>query len=360
MISKQRLIDTFIDLVKIDSPSGHEKELAEYVSQYLKRLKAEVEYDNFGNVIAKLPGSIGVKPLMLNAHLDTVEPGRGIKPIIEGDIIRSDGSTVLGGDPKAGVALILEALTSLVEDKKTHVPLEIVFTREEEIGLKGAINLDYTILTAKRGITFDGEEAVHNVVISAPGYNRVDATIVGRGAHAGAQPEKGISAIQIAAKIISSLHLGRIDHETTANIGLIEGGTARNAIPEKVHFRGEIRSRNKEKLEAHTTHFQNVFKDIMTQHPEAKSDLVIQKEFDSYLFDGNHKVVQHISNVFSDMHIAPNLHHSGGGTDVNIFHSHGIEAIVVGTGDYDAHTTREYVIIPQMLQAAQFCEKIVC
>lgn len=357
MIKQDRLVKTFLELVKIDSPSGEEKEVVKEVAKRLEKLGAKVEFDNYGNVIGKIKGN--GEPLMLNAHLDTVEPGRGIKPIIEGDIIKSDGKTILGGDPKAGVSIILEAITSLLEDRKKHFPLEIVFTLSEETSLLGALNLDYRKINAKRGITFDGEEEIRNITISAPGYNRVDATITGRGAHAGVEPEKGISAIKIASEIISSLKIGRIDFETTANIGLISGGSARNAVAEKSHFKGEIRSRNVEKLEKHTAHFKDVFNKIMRKHPKTKVEVDIKREFDPYLFDENHRVIKHISTALTKMKIKPNLQHSGGGSDVNIFHDFGIEAVVVGTGVYDAHTTREYVLIPQMYDAARFCERII-
>ena len=357
MIKQNRLIKTFLELVKIDSPSGEEKEVAKYVAKRLEQLGAKVEFDNYGNVIGKIKGK--GEPLMLNAHLDTVEPGKNIKPIVEKDIIKSDGTTILGADPKAGVSIILETLTSIKEDNTPHVPIEVVFTLGEELGLFGAVNLDYKKITAKRGITFDGEEGVHNISISAPGYNRVDATIIGKGTHAGAAPEKGISAIKIASEIIANLDVGRIDFETTANIGLISGGTARNAVPEKAHFKGEVRSRNIKKLEKHTSHFKKVFSNVMKKYPIAKGELDIKREFDPYIFEEDHRVIKHISNILNGMGIKPNLFHSGGGTDVNIFHDYGIEAIVVGTGGYEAHTIREYVIIPQMLQAAKFCEKIV-
>jgi tripeptide aminopeptidase len=291
--------------------------------------------------------------------LDTVEPGRGIKPIIEGDVIKTDGSTILGGDPKAGVAAILEAITSSLEEKKDHPPLEVVFTLSEEEGLLGAVNLDYSMVSAKKGITFDGGEEVHYIHVSAPGYNRVDLKITGRGAHAGAEPEKGISAIKIAAEIITKLELGRIDEETTANIGLISGGTARNAVPETVEIKGEIRSRDLEKLEKHSEHFKKVIAEVKEKYPDAKFELDLHREFDPYLFEENHQFLKEVQEAFKKAGVEPKLIKSGGGTDVNIFHTHGIEAVVVGDADYEAHTTREYVLISQLVMAAKFAEKLI-
>jgi tripeptide aminopeptidase len=357
MINKKRLIQTFLDLVGIDSPSGEERAVAEYAAKFLRKLGGKVEFDSYGNVIGKFKGE--GETMMLNSHLDTVEPGRGIKASVRGDKIVSDGSTILGGDAKAGVAAILEALISLKEDNRQHVPIEVVFTLAEESGLVGATNLDYSKISAKRGITFDGERGVENLTISAPGYNRVDVTIIGRGAHAGAEPEKGISAIKIAAEIIGKLEVGRIDSETTANVGLIEGGSARNAVPERVHFKAEIRSRSLKKLEDHVIHFEEVFKSVMNKYPDAKIELTMQREFDPYIFEESHRVIKQIQDVFKVMKIKPKLEVSGGGTDVNVFHIHGIEAVCVGVGDYEAHTTREYVVVREMVEAAEFCEKLI-
>src|SRR3989344_1997850 len=276
MVNEKRLIKTFLELVKIDSPSGEEEGIASEVEKRLKALGGKVERDSYGNIIAKFKGE--GDPLMLNAHLDTVEPGRGIKPKITGDKITSDGSTILGADDKAGLSVLLETLALVKEAKAIHLPLEIILTKGEEAGLLGAKNLDYTKISAKEGVSFDGHSGVDNITVAAPGLHRVDATVIGRSAHAGAEPEKGISAIQIAAKIISELQVGRIDEETTANIGLIEGGSARNAVAERVHFKGEIRSHSLDKIERHVTHFREVFKKVMGDFEEAEFELEIVSE----------------------------------------------------------------------------------
>lgn len=357
MINKKRLIQTFIDLVKIDSPSGEEEKVAQYLVKKLKELGATVERDTYGNVIGKFEG-IG-KPMMLNSHMDTVEPGRGIKPIVKGDTITSDGTTVLGGDAKAGVAIILEALASLKDNGSKHVPLEIVFTRNEEMTLLGAKNLDYSLLSAKRGLTFDGEGEAHRIDISSAYYKEIHVTVTGRDAHAGVEPEKGISAIKIASEIISLLNVGRIDEETTANIGLISGGSASNAIPRYAYFQGEIRSRNKKKRDNHLAHFQDVFSKVMKKYPEAKIEVKVEKETDGYSFSKYHPMLQHVWTTFQKLNMILEYNHSGGLTDVNIFNAHGIATLVVGTGDYEPHTLREYVKISEMYKAARFCEKMV-
>ncbi len=358
MIQQERLLKTFFDLVSIDSPTGEEERIRNELSNRLKKLGAEtVEKDTYGNLIAKFHGE--GEPLMINCHMDTVEPGRGIVPIMKGDRVETDGKTILAGDAKAGLAIILEALTSLKEENKKHVPIEIVFTVEEETGLYGAVNLDYSKVSAKKGFVFDGSKDPCTLTTSAPGYYRVDVTIIGRAAHAGAEPEKGISAIKIASDIITKLEVGRIDEETTANVGIIEGGSARNAVPEKAHFKAEIRSRKLEKLEKHAGHFQEVFEEAMKKHPEAKIEIDMHLEFNPYIFDENHHVIQLASKALSELGQTPKLAPSNGGSDVNIFISHDIETVAVGIGDYNAHTTREYVVISEIVLGARLCEKLL-
>lgn len=357
MINKKRLIRTFLDLIQIDSPSGEEKEISRFVASKLTELGGNVEFDSYGNLIAKFQGT--GEPFMLNSHLDTVEPGRGIKPRLKGDKISSDGSTVLGGDAKAGVAIILETLSSITEDKAKCVPIEAVFTLEEETGLFGALNLDYSQLKSKAGITFDGTRGPEHIITSAPGYTRIDATIIGRGAHAGFEPEKGISAIKIASDIISQLEVGKIDDETTANIGLIEGGTARNAVAERVHFKAEIRSRNILKLKKHSLDFEKTFNEILLKYPDVKIELDIKTEFDPYTFEETDFVIQKAIKALNYVGLKPQLAPSGGGSDVSVFLTHGIDALCIGSGYYNPHTTREYVLISDMLNAARFCERLV-
>ena len=357
MINQKRLVSTFLDLIRIDSPSGEEKEISVFVAKKLKAIDGNVVFDSYGNIIAKFEGT--GEPFMLNSHLDTVEPGRGIKPQVKGDKITSDGTTILGADAKAGVAIILEALTSLMEDKKAHLPIEVLFTLEEETGLFGAINLDYSKIKSKIGVTLDGTQGAEHIITSAPGYARIDATITGRSAHAGFEPEKGTSAIKIASEIITQLEVGRIDDETTANIGIIEGGSARNAVPESVHFKAEIRSHSLPKLEKHALHFEKIFSDTLLKYPEIKLDLNMKTEFNPYVVEKSHSLIQKVVKTLNRIGLKPNLSPSGGGSDANIFLSRGIDVLCVGAGYHNPHTTREYALISEMVQGAQFCEELV-
>jgi len=357
MADRERLTKTLIDLIRIDSPSGEEDAMDQEVSARLQTLGLEVHHDSYNNLIAKLPGE--GEPILLSAHLDTVEPGRGIRPLLDGDLLRSDGSTILGGDCKSGISIILEALTAVVESGAGRQPVEVVFTRHEEGGLVGAHHLDFSQLSAKWGIVFDGEGPASRVCVAAPSQNVVTGNIVGRAAHAGVEPEKGISAIIIAAEILTGLPLGRIDDETTANVGRIEGGLKRNIIPEKVFIDGEIRSRDNTKLDFYSDQFRRVFQEAASRHPEAQVALDISNTYQAYKIDPGHPAVEMISRALAHAGLEPSLEATGGGSDANIFIRHGIIALPVGIGVRSFHTTKETAMIPEVLQAAEMCQRAI-
>ncbi len=356
MIDRDRLIRTFTDLVHIDSPSGEEAAVAEALTSRLTDLGFTVSRDAYGNVIASEPGD---SPVLLSAHMDTVEPGRGIKPIIDGDVIHTDQTTVLGGDCKAGLAVILEALESLRSDGVARRPVEIALTRQEEIGLVGAKNLDYSMLRAKQAVVFDGEGPVYHVTTGSPTYISLDIDIIGRAAHAGVEPEKGISAIQIAAEMIVQMRLGRLDENTTFNVGLIEGGSVRNAVPEHAVLRGETRSHDPEALERIRAYLLNIVQDTQGRWTEATINCELQEQFIGYRLDESAGLLARVKETLTGLGMTPELAISGGGTDGNVFVLNGIEAVVVGAAMHDAHTVRESVKISDLEQCAQFCRALL-
>src|SRR5439155_8959941 len=334
-INRERLLQTFLDLVRIDSPSGEEEAVAQEVARRLEALGATTERDGFGNLIGRLAGE--GEPVLIGTHLDTVEPGRGIKPVIDGDLVHTDGSTVLGGDPKAGLAAILEGLTVIVESRLAHGAVEMVFTRFEESGLEGSQNLDYSLLTARTGVEFDGEGPVSKVTIAAPARARVDVTFRGRGAHAGVEPEKGLSAVQMAAKFIEGYPQGRLDAESTGNIGLIEGGSAINAVPETAKVRAEVRSRNGETYQALKAEIQVLVAQVEAAFPEGKVDLEIEDMFGGYRLPQDAGAIALVSDAIRKVGLEPEFIASGGATDANNMSVHGIEMAVVGLGGFDFH-----------------------
>jgi len=357
LANRDRLIKLLMDLIRIDSPSGEEDAMDREISARLLELGLKVQHDSFNNVIAKLAGS--GEPVLLSAHLDTVEPGRGIQPKLDGDVLRSDGSTILGGDCKAGVSIIVEALTAVVESGAPNLPVAAVFTRHEEGGLVGAHHLDFGLLSAKRGVVLDGEGPVSRVSLAAPSQNVVTGNITGRAAHAGLEPEKGISAIIIAAEILTQLPLGRIDAETTSNVGRIEGGLKRNIIPEQAFIDGEIRSLDNRKLDYYSQQFQRVFQEAADRHPEARVSLDISNTYQAYNIDVGHPTVVMIGQSLARIGLELSTGTTGGGSDANVFVENGIIALPVGIGVRSFHTTNETAHISEVLQGAEMCQRMI-
>ena len=357
MADRQRLIDTIIKLIKIDSPSGEEDAIDAEVSARLSALGLAVEHDSYNNIIARLEGR--GSPLLLSAHLDTVEPGRGINPSLDGDTLRSDGTTILGGDCKAGLAIVLEALACVAESNGPHRAVEVAFSRHEEGGLVGVRHMDFSLLAAKTGIVLDGEGAPNRITVSAPSQNVVTAEIVGRAAHAGLEPENGLSALLVTADILTRLPLGRIDEETTANIGWMEGGLKRNIVPERAELDGEFRSRSNDKLAWLELQFRKVFHETAARYPDARISLDIRNTYQAFRIEPQHESISTIGNALQHLGLSPVLEASGGGSDANVFIERGITALPVGIGVRSFHTTWETALIPEVLQAAEMCHAAI-
>ena len=356
MIDQERLINSFCDLVRIDSPSNEEEEVAQHLTARLSKLGFVVQRDAHGNLIASEEGD---NPLLLSAHMDTVEPGRGIKPQIQGDRIVSDGTTILGGDCKAGIAAILEGLESVVAEGLPHRPIQAVFTRGEEIGLVGANNLDFSLIRAMDAVVFDGNGPVNTITGSSPTYMGFDVTVKGRAAHAGVEPEKGLSAIRIAAEIIKELPQGRLDDETTFNVGLISGGTVRNAVPAEAAFVGEFRSRNTETFDLLKLQLTATLDAARRKYREATIKEQLEVMFHTYRLDPDEPVVRMTRRIMEGMGLKPNIQPSGGGTDGNVMRLHGIQSVVVGMSTNAMHTVDEYVVIPDLVDTAAFCRNLM-
>ena len=356
MIDQARLVQTFLDLVRIDSPSGEEEAIAQELSRRLVGLGFQVQRDAHGNVIGSEEGPA---PLLLSAHMDTVEPGRGVKPVVTDDRIHTDETTVLGGDCKAGIAAILEGLESVRQAGVPRTPVQVVLTRGEEVGLTGARNLDFSLVTGAEAVVFDGGGPVSSITTGSPTYIRFEVRIIGRAAHAGVEPEKGISAIRIAAELIGALPQGRMDGETTFNVGTIAGGSVRNAVPEHATFSGEYRSRNPASLSAMESRFLEAVAETRRRHPEAVVEEERGVEFQMYSLDADDPVVERATRAIVAIGLTPTLGPSGGGTDLNIFTLHGKRGVVVGMATHNAHTVREYVEIPDLADAARFCHALL-
>ena len=356
MINRDRLVKTFCDLARIDSPSGEEEALAIELTRRLEGLGLEVIRDGYGNLIAK---DAGENPIMLSAHMDTVEPGRGVRPVVEGDRIKSDGTTIVGGDSKAGIAAILEALESVKEDGAARTAVEVVLTREEEIGIVGARNLDFSRITAREAVVWDGDGPVSRLTSSSPTYIGFDIEVTGRAAHAGSMPEKGLSAIRIAAELITKLPQGRLDSETTFNIGNVEGGSTRNTVPELATVKGEFRSINLETLDGLKLELREAVDGVRRSFPDADITDHLRTEFETYTLPSEDPATGRVKRALRSIGLEPTMKPSGGGTDGNVFRTKGISAVVVGIGDHDMHTVREQVSVPELVDSARLCEALL-
>ncbi len=356
MINQERLVNTFLDLVKINSPSGGEEQAAEYVVSKLRALGLDPQVDAIFNVVAKMDGE--GKPFLLNAHTDRVEPGKDVKPIREDGVIRSDGTTVLGADDLAGVAAILEALQSIVEDNAPHVPLEIAITSQEEIGLSGAKGLDLSPFKAKEGLVLDSHGPVGEIILASPTHNTIDATILGRAAHSGMAPETGVDAIRVAAQAISKMKLGRIDKETTANIGLIQGGNARNVVPDRVELKGEVRSRNPRKVERYTKLMKQALEKAAKPYG-AKVEVKIERAYNRYKFRKGDNAVKRVAKAIQKIGRKPRYGVSGGGSDANIWNAKHLRAVVTSVGYEQIHTTGEYLPVDELVKATELVIALV-
>ncbi len=376
MINQERLKNLLLELIQIDSHSRKEREVALCLKAYCQELGADVEIDdagekvggNTGNLIARFAGTIpDAETIMMSAHMDTVVPGEGVKPIIDGDIIRTDGTTILGGDDKSGCAIIIETIRCLQEQNIPHAPIEAIFSICEEVGLLGAKNVDVTKLKARYGLVFDSDDPGF-LFTKGPSQNYIDVEIHGLESHAGVFPEQGISAIKIAAEAISNMKLGRIDDETTANIGTINGGAATNIIPNYVHLRGEARSHNEEKLTTQSQHIVDCAEDAASRAPSVTLDGVttqarvvshIERAYDAMDVPDEARVVQLVKNAAARMGLTVRTLASGGGCDANVFNNKGIECANLGTGMRAIHTVKEWLDVKDMYAACEMTVEIM-
>lgn len=363
-VNRDRLVETFITLVKIPSPSYQEEEVRNWLRKKLEQLDVQVTIDKHGNIIAKKPGQgsrqgAGQKhsPLLLSSHMDTVQPCHNVKPVIRGDVIMTDGTTILGADNKAGLAYILEMLQIIKEYELDHVPLEIVFSVAEEQFSAGADALDVTKIKAPFGLVVDGADA-GEIDYVAPYIATMNVQITGKAAHSGVEPEAGISAIQIASSAVHHMKLGRIDHETTANVGIMNGGTNRNAIPDFVEIIGEVRSLSKRKLEEQLERMHKALEDAAEKFGGL---LAIDSRVAvvGYEFSKTDADITRIAEVMSSVGLQPDLRRAGGGSDANVFVQKGIKTIDVGTGVQKPHTVEEHININDMVAVTRFLVEMV-
>lgn len=365
MINNARLKQTFLDMVHIASPSRRERKMADYVTRELTALGAEVTEDkageviggDTGNVIARFCGNLeGAPTILFSSHMDTVTPCDDINVIEEDGVLRTDGKTVLGGDDKAGIAAILEALRVVREKDIAHGDIEVVFAIAEEAGLLGSKNLDRELVRAEMGFVFDSSGAPGQAIVKAPASNTMHMTVRGRKSHAGLAPERGINAITLASRAIAEAQQGRIDDETTANIGVIKGGSATNIVPDLVEVWAEARSHNEEKLERATEALLAPFRRIADG---GSCDIEVAREYDAYSLDESEPVVGIVRDACARIGLTADLVATGGGSDGNNFNKLGLPSVVLGVGMTDVHTTAENIRIVDIENSARLALAII-
>lgn len=368
-VNQDRLINEFIELVKIDSETKFETEIAKVLSDKFESLGLEVIEDDSakttghgaGNLICNLPASsseIKSPTVLLTSHMDTVVPGQNIKPSIKDGYIISDGSTILGADDKAGLAVMFEAIRLLKENNISHGPLQFVITAGEESGLVGAKAINQELLHSDYGYALDSDGEIGNIVVSAPYQAKFHVIVEGKSAHAGVAPEKGVSAITLAAKSIAKMKLGRIDEETTANIGSFQGGKQTNIVCDHVEIFAEARSLNKEKLDALIEHIKNKFEETASSlGGNAKVDVELM--YPGFSFDSEDLVVRNAKEAAKSLNLSSKLLNSGGGSDANIFNGYGIPTANLSVGYEHIHTTNERIHTNDLKNLTEFVIKII-
>ncbi|MPZ75259.1 MAG: M20/M25/M40 family metallo-hydrolase [Deltaproteobacteria bacterium] len=375
MINQGRLKNLLIELIKIDSLSRKEYNIAMRLTREMEGLGATVTIDdagekvggNVGNLIAHFAGTVaGARPLLLSAHMDTVVPGEGVVPIVDGDILRTDGRTVLGGDDKSGVAIICEVLRVMRENRLPCSDVDVVFTICEEAGLIGAKHLDVSRLRARTGLVLDSD-SVGFLFTKAPAANRMEFHVHGLEAHAGVCPENGVNAIKVAADGIAHMALGRIDHETTANIGVVEGGMAVNIVPNSVILKGEARSHSEEKLDRQTQHMLRCLEEAAARHTlerdgkkfTASVEAKIERDYDRMDVPDGAPIVQLVHAAAKNLNVAVKTLATGGGCDANVLNQKGLEVANLSTGMRDIHTVKEWLDLRDLNLSAQMVLEVV-
>lgn len=363
-----RLIEEFFELVKIDSETKQEQLIAPILMEKLEQLGLSVIQDDSaqktghgaGNIIATLKGTNAhADSIYFTVHMDTVFPGKGIQPILKEDgYIYSDGTTILGADDKAGIAALFEAIRRLGEQNIDHGDIQVVITAGEESGLVGAKELDPSLITAKYGYAIDSDGTVGGIVTAAPFQSKLWTTIKGKTAHAGVAPEKGISAITLASKAISAMKLGRIDAETTANIGRFEGGKATNIVCDEVHILSEARSIDQDKLDAQVAHMVQVFKDIAQEHGGA-AETETELMYPGFRFEEDHQVVQIAKLAVERIGRTADIKTSGGGSDANVIAGFGVPTVILSVGYEEIHTTNERMPVKELEKLADLLVEII-
>lgn len=370
MINEERMLQTFKDLVTVYAPSKGEKDVAAVIRKKLEDLGADsivednhgsVEGGNSGNLIAVFNATEEGHPsIALTGHMDCVENCKNIQPYVKDGVIYSRGPTILGADDKAGVTAILEGIARMKEEKMPHGKVTVIFTVQEEIGLNGSRNIEKQYIQGiDYGYTFDNEGAAGTASNFGPAHYTLDFICHGRASHAGMSPEKGVSAIAMAARGIDNCPNGRIDEETTCNIGKIEGGLATNIVPDCCVVHAEARSRDMEKLENLIAAMEKAFIDAEISFPGSHLEIKKKKEYDPFHLPEDSPVCMLFKKACYNAGFTCELAPTGGGSDANWFGTKGFPALLVGCGMQDYHTPDEHITLKDLYEAGELARALI-
>jgi tripeptide aminopeptidase len=356
MSLKKQLATTFLGLISIDGVYPDEERVTQYVEKRFRDSGVSFQRDAFNNLVVKIPGQ--GKPVLFSTHLDIPEPLPEAKYVTEGDVIRSDGSGILGADPKSGLAILVEfACEQAGKPSDTRRPVEMLLTRGEEAGLFGARNADYSLLSAKEGLVLDEDGPVTQVIVQAPCYIRFDARFEGKIVHP-REPENGINALQISAAAMVAAPAGYSTPGVTWNIGVFSAGTARNSVPGSVSLKAELRSFDTKLALSEAERISQTF--CQTAEGSGGTCTIDHElEFNGYALDKKDPLFVQLDKTFKTMKLRPNYFQTFGGSDANIFNAHGIRCVPIGSGYYNAHQYTEYVNVAEMAEIYKFLQYFI-
>jgi tripeptide aminopeptidase len=350
------VLELFTELAAIPSPPGEERAVADLVAGYLEDCALAVDEDGAastvgataGNLYARVEPTAEGTPLFFCAHLDTVPPVGPIRPVVDDDgIVRNAGGTILGADNKAAVAAMLDATRRVLSENRPHAGIELVFTPKEEVGLLGAYAFDHRRLRARHGFVYDQAAPIGDVILGAPYAQALEVHFTGRAAHSGMHPEEGRNAIAAAARGIADLRLGRVDEETSANVGVISGGTAPNIVAEQCTFSAEARSHDERKLHELVQEMLDAFA-FAAQMSDCRVEVQARKSYTGYRFKREDEVVRLAAAALANQGYEPRYDLSGGAADANVFNERGLQCLNLSNGMTDIHTADEHIAVADL------------
>jgi tripeptide aminopeptidase len=349
------VLDLFLELAALPTPPGDERGAADVVLRYLRELGLDPDEDDVGPVIDSNMGNIYVRleptaegtPLFLCAHLDTVPPSGPLRPVVEDGIVRNAGGTILGADNKAAAAAMLEGVRRVLAENRPHAGIELLFTPKEEVGLIGAYAFDQSRLHAEIGYVYDQAGPIGEIILGAPWSQSMEVRFHGRAAHSGMFPEEGRSAIQAAARAIADLRLGRVDEETTANVGVITGGTGGNIVPEWCSFLAEARCQDEDRLHDFVQEMVDAFAFAATA-TDCEVETTLRKSYVGYRFKQSDDVVRLAATALQRCGHEVSYALSGGGADANVFNEHGRRCLNLANAMTDIHTPNEHIAVADL------------